>query len=123
MTSRATTLSASQVLQEVTLVNTTDAAFTASATLTGKGFSGPRDVSVPPKSSSTYTLTFAPLGSGTYSGTLELYIAATGERNVYSLVGKGGEPMAEGHLVVECQVRTVMCCCCTAAWQAKQMVT
>jgi len=38
------------------------------------------------------------------SGSLELFIAATGERNVYNLIGKGGEPVAEGHLVIECQV-------------------
>lgn len=93
-----------QVLQEIPLVNATDAAFSASATLTGKGFSGPRDLSVPPKGTGVYPLSFCPPGSGTYTGTLELFIAATGERNVYNLVGKGGEPLAEGHMVIECQV-------------------
>eukprot|EP00775_Hariotina_reticulata_P012144 gene12144-12282_t len=95
-----------QVVQELPLVNTNDGPITAVATLSGKGYSGPRDVSVAAKGSGVYALTFTPPGSGNYTGSLELFIAATGERNVYSLIGKGGEPLAEGHLVIECQARS-----------------
>jgi hypothetical protein len=96
--------SALQVLQDVPLVNSSDSALTATATLTGKGYSGPRELTVPAKGTGAYQLSFCPPGSGTFSGTLELFIAATGERNVYTLLGKGSEPLAEGHIVVECQV-------------------
>ena len=95
-----------QVLQDVPLVNSSDAALTTTATLTGKGYSGPRELTIPAKGSGAYPLAFCPPGSGTFSGTLELFIAATGEMNVYSLLGKGSEPLAEGHIVVVCQVST-----------------
>jgi hypothetical protein len=94
-----------QVLQDVPLVNSSDSALTATATLTGKGYSGPRELTVPAKGTGAYQLAFCPPGSGTFAGSLELFIAATGERNVYTLLGKGSEPLAERHIVVECQVR------------------
>jgi hypothetical protein len=93
-----------QVLQDVPLVNSSDSALTATATLTGKGYSGPRELTVPAKGTGAYQLSFCPPGCGTFSGTLELFVAATGERNVYTLLGKGSEPLAEGHILVECQV-------------------
>jgi hypothetical protein len=49
-------------------------------------------------------LTFTPPGSGTFSGTLELLISPTGEKLLYTLNGKASEPLAEGHVLVECQV-------------------
>jgi hypothetical protein len=49
-------------------------------------------------------LTFTPPGSGTFSGTLELLINPTGEKLLYTLNGKASEPLAEGHVLVECQV-------------------
>jgi len=61
-------------------------------------------VSVAPGSTSQYPLTFRPTAAGSYTGRLELLIAATGERNVYNLTGRGGEALEEGHLLVECQV-------------------
>jgi hypothetical protein len=42
--------------------------------------------------------------SGNHKGLLELLIPSTGERNVYTLSGKGTEPLAEGHIIVETQV-------------------
>jgi hypothetical protein len=57
-----------QVVQELPLVNVTDSPITASATLSGKGYYGPRDVTVAAKGSGVYLLTFTPPGSGTYTG-------------------------------------------------------
>ncbi|KAF8055917.1 CFAP47 [Scenedesmus sp. PABB004] len=94
------------VVQEVPVVNPGDAALCAVATLTGRGFSGPREVVVPPRSSGAYPLTFTPPGSGAWPGALELSIAATGERNTYTLTGRGGEPLAEGHVVIDCEARS-----------------
>lgn len=52
----------------------------------------------------SYRLTFTPPGSGSFSGSLELLLPASGEKLCFSLVGKASEPLAEGHVLVECQV-------------------
>jgi hypothetical protein len=44
------------------------------------------------------------LDAGQHKGQLELLIPTTGERNIYTLVGKGKEPLAEGHIIFETQV-------------------
>jgi hypothetical protein len=38
-------------------------------------------------------------------GVLELVFPHTGEKNVYTLIGKGGDPLAQGHIPVDCQAR------------------
>jgi hypothetical protein len=53
----------------------------------------------------SYPLTFAPNGTGNFTGTLELLLSPTGEKLLYNLTGKASEPLAEGHVVVDCQVR------------------
>jgi len=55
----------------------------------------------------SYPLTFTPPGSGSFSGSLELLVSTTGEKLLYTLVGKASEPLAEGHILVECQVSIV----------------
>ena len=45
------------------------------------------------------------MSPGEHQAMLELTIPATGERNVYKLIGKASEPVAESHIVVECQAR------------------
>lgn len=42
---------------------------------------------------------------GTYSGTLDLTISGTGERQQYTLAGTATEPLAEGHVVVTAVAR------------------
>ncbi len=51
-----------------------------------------------------YPLAFQAPVAGDFSGSLELRIAATGERTTYALSARVGEPMPEGHLLLECQV-------------------
>ncbi|KAI8473771.1 MAG: hypothetical protein J3K34DRAFT_497953 [Monoraphidium minutum] len=105
-----------QASQDIPIVNTGDAGLSAQATLVttaapGGGdkvpqaFSGPREVSAAPGGAASYALSFRPPAPGTYSGRLELFFPSTGERNVYSLVGRAGEPLEEGRLLVECQAR------------------
>ncbi len=48
---------------------------------------------------------FSPPPPGDVKGILELSIAATGERNTYTLVGRAAEPVAEGQITIECQAR------------------
>lgn len=57
----------------------------------------------------SYRLTFTPPGSGSFSGTLELLLQPTGEKLQYTLSGKASDPLAEGHLLVKCQVRRNAC--------------
>lgn len=45
--------------------------------------------------------------AGEHKCTLELTIPATGERNIYTLIGKAQDPVAESHIVIECQARRV----------------
>lgn len=92
------------VMQEIPLVNAGDTTMSVSATLSGKGFSGPRDVVVPPGGTVNYPLTFTPNATGNFAGNLELSIPVTGEKNLYVLSGEAGEPLAEGHVLIECQV-------------------
>ena len=49
-------------------------------------------------------LHYCPSLPGGHKGQLELLIPSTGERNVYALSGKGTEPLAEGHIILETQV-------------------
>ncbi len=86
-------------------MNMGDTPLTAAATFTGRGFSGPREVTVPPRASGAYPLTFHPTGAVPYAASLELAIQPSGERNMYLLQGRGSEPLAEGHVVLECQAR------------------
>ncbi len=44
--------------------------------------------------------------TGDHSATLELSIPSTGEKNTYRLTGRAAEPVAESHIVLECQART-----------------
>jgi hypothetical protein len=80
---------------------------TVQASLLGKGYKGPITITVAPGASDTYTLTFNPLSIGEHKGSLELSIPLTGEKNTYVLVGKASEPLAEGHIIIDCQARQV----------------
>lgn len=66
----------------------------------------------------SYPLTFTPSGSGSFTGTLELLLQPTGEKLQYTLSGKASEPLAEGHLLVECQVRRRRSACSHACIHA-----
>ena len=93
------------MVQDIPVVNNGDAPIIVAAQVKGKGFNGPKDLPVPVGGIVGYPLTFSPPSSGIFQGQLELTIPTTGEKNVYKLHGKGGEPVAEGHVVVECQAK------------------
>ncbi|GFH11038.1 calponin-homology (CH) domain-containing protein, partial [Haematococcus lacustris] len=95
------------IMQEVPLVNTSDQFMAVSATLSSstKAFAGQREVSVPPGATVAYPLQFRPLTVGAHEGLLELSIPSTGEKNQYRLQGKALDPVAESHVIVECQAR------------------
>eukprot|EP00873_Tetraselmis_striata_P026074 jgi/Tetstr1/446338/TSEL_033880.t1 len=94
------------VMQEVPLVNNSNRPLEVRAKVVGgEAFSGQGAVTVPPKSTLPYELRFCAPWIGEYKGTLEMSIPSTGEMNVYSLMGRAGEPAAEGHMELECVAR------------------
>ncbi|GAX74871.1 hypothetical protein CEUSTIGMA_g2317.t1 [Chlamydomonas eustigma] len=93
------------ISQDIPLVNTSDQVMNVKATIEGGPWSGNKDVQVAAGATIMYPLTFKPFTIGNHKGQLELLIPATGERNVYTLVGKGKEPLAEGHIFFETQAR------------------
>jgi len=95
------------VTQEIPLLNTGEQTMTVVASLLGpsKAFTGTKEAYVPPGATLPYILTFKPLTQGEHKCTLELSIPTTGERNVYTLLGKAADPVAESHIVIECQAR------------------
>ncbi|MEW5300161.1 MAG: hypothetical protein WDW36_003110 [Sanguina aurantia] len=101
-----TTTARQPITQDVPLVNTsTESSMTVGASITGSAFSGPREVSVPAGCTVNYPLQFRPVSTGVFNGVLELSIPSTGERNTYTLQGRAREPVAEAHIIVECQAR------------------
>jgi hypothetical protein len=93
------------MIQEIPIVNNGDAPISVAAHVKGKGFSGPKDLPVPVGGIVGYPLKFHPPTSGIFQGQLELTIPTTGEKNIYNLQAKGGEPLAEGHIIVDCQAK------------------
>lgn len=93
------------VRQEIPIVNHTEDAWKLNATVTGAGFTGPRDVTVGPGATAFYTLTFEPDWVSEVTGKLELVNAKTGDRQAYELHALAEEPLAVDNIVVECCVR------------------
>ncbi|GMH42128.1 hypothetical protein BSKO_10047 [Bryopsis sp. KO-2023] len=94
------------VSQDIPLVNNSEKAMVVQSSCTGLHFQGPREVTVPSGLTGMYPLKFIAPWIGAYTGTLELSIGTTGEKNVYLMQGQSEEPLAEGHIVFECQART-----------------
>eukprot|EP01049_Picozoa_sp_SAG25_P000345 SAG25_NODE_11_length_28117_cov_24.264901_6_plen_2767_part_00 len=93
------------VTQDIPIVNRSDKPWKIQASLSGEHFSGPREIVVDPGQSKEYTLKFSPAWMCQVKGQLVLVNTATSERYQYTLTGNAEEPLAEGHLTVECQAR------------------
>ncbi|MEW5311269.1 MAG: hypothetical protein WDW38_002999 [Sanguina aurantia] len=101
-----TTTARQPITQDVPLVNTsTESSMTVNASITGSAFTGAREISVPAGCTVNYPLQFRPVSTGVFKGVLELSIPSSGERNIYTLQGRAHEPVAEAHIIVECQAR------------------
>eukprot|EP00884_Botryococcus_braunii_P022119 jgi/Botrbrau1/8591/Bobra.0380s0012.1 len=82
------------LVQEVPVSNDGEAPLTVVGECRGsEAFSGPKDVTVLPGQTGSYTLLFQP--------------SWTGEENTYMLEGKAGEPMRESHIKLRCAARQV----------------
>ncbi|CEG49593.1 uncharacterized protein PHALS_07349 [Plasmopara halstedii] len=69
-------------------------------------FSGPASLIVPAKRSATYPLTFTPLWIKHETRTFVLVNNTTQEQFEFQLSGHGEEPLAQDHIVLNCQART-----------------
>lgn len=96
-----------RIVQEIPLINSGDEPLQVSATLHSSGgvFSGPRDLTVASGGHAVYPLAFRGPWIGEYTGELKLDIKGTSETNVYTLSALAEEPLAQGHIVVECAAR------------------
>lgn len=98
------------ILQDIPVINSTDELWAIRATISGAKdvFSGPNDLAVPAHSQVSYSLAFKPNWATTHEAKLELLNSRTGEKFEYNLVGVGQEPLALGHILIECQAREVV---------------
>lgn len=93
------------VTQDIPIVNRSDKPWKIQASLSGQYFTGPRELVVEPGETKDYVLKFSPPWMCDVKGELVLVNTVTSERYQYSLLGTAEEPLAEGHLKVECQAR------------------
>ncbi|XP_075257847.1 cilia- and flagella-associated protein 47-like isoform X3 [Convolutriloba macropyga] len=93
------------VVQEIPIVNNTDANWFLQAFLKGESFSGPQTIAATPNQTTLYPLTFKPLFEGNSEGTLRLVNKTDGMEHCFSLVGFGERPLALDHFVVNCTVK------------------
>ncbi|TMW58151.1 hypothetical protein Poli38472_011739 [Pythium oligandrum] len=96
------------IVQEIPLSNPSDTAWTLKAMFnpSGGSFSGPSSLSVPAKKLATYPLTFAPKWIIQETTNFVLINPSTQQQFEFELRGTGEEPLAQDHVVLECQART-----------------
>jgi len=97
-----------RVEQVIPIHNATDDPMVLRSTLTGKYFSGPPEVTIPPKGEGAYSLSFEPSWIARVEGKLELANQRTGELMKYTLTGVGVEPLAESKLQIQCKARSTV---------------
>jgi hypothetical protein len=94
-----------QIVQEIPVINKSENEWRIVAELQGDGFSGPSTLTVKPKETATYPLTFKPSWICNMSGLLVLRNQTADDKYEYTLTGIGEDPVAEDHVVVECKAR------------------
>ena len=96
-----------EIVQDIPLINSSEKALAVRATIVGdRGcFSGARELSVDPFTTTNYSLHFRPTMVGAYEGELQLHIVTTGESTTYRLKGVADDPVAEGHIKVSMRAR------------------
>lgn len=95
-----------KVTQEIPVVNGTDDDWTLTAQFSGPdAFKGASSLRVIRRSTANYQLTFEPEWAGDVKGELLLANRATGEDMKFELKGIGEDPLAEDHVVINCQAR------------------
>ena len=94
-----------QITQDIPITNKSENDWVISSALSGEHFSAPREVRVPAGRTKNYPLIFAPMWVCEVKGVLTLKNNDTLEKYIYTLKGRGEEPLAENHISVECRAR------------------
>ena len=105
-----------QLIQDIPIKNDTDRDWNVRAQLVpdanknGQFFIGPKDFRVPRGQVGNYPITFRPPWILEAEAKLTLINPFTGQQYDFELKGFGEEPLAEGHIVLECQARKTKSC-------------
>mmetsp|Transcript_140642 Transcript_140642/g.244902 ORF Transcript_140642/g.244902 Transcript_140642/m.244902 type:complete len:2974 (-) Transcript_140642:636-9557(-) len=97
-----------QITQDIPITNKSEKDWVISSALIGENFSAPREVRVPAGRTKNFPLIFSPSWMCDVKGTLTLKNNETLEKYIYTLNGRGEEPLAENHINVECRARETM---------------
>jgi hypothetical protein len=95
--------------QEISIMNESDEDWNLTANVQGRGFTGPKSLSVPKRNKAQYKLHFTGASVGNYEGTLQFKNSHQGESPdhfEYDLVGVAEAPLAQDHLHFRCKART-----------------
>ncbi|EKG06973.1 hypothetical protein TCSYLVIO_001898 [Trypanosoma cruzi] len=93
------------ITQGLPVTNNTNENWLITATVTGPGFSGPKEMRVPCGKQREYPLRYCPAWISSANGNLTLFNNTTGERCIYTLIGEAEEPVSEDVLFVDCRAR------------------
>ncbi len=92
--------------QEIPIHNETDNDWHLTATVTGRGFAGPKTFAVKAGMKESYILNFTGPALGEYEGTLVLKNSETNDSFEYTLYGVAETPLASEHLHFKAKART-----------------
>ncbi|XP_035189456.1 cilia- and flagella-associated protein 47 [Oxyura jamaicensis] len=95
------------VIQDIPINNMSSQDWKLEAVLEGQGFHGPPLINVGIGETALYPLMFKPVAECLSTGRLILRNATSGTESVFSLKGIGKKPLAQDHIVIDCQVRQV----------------
>lgn len=98
------------IVQEIPLSNPSDTPWTLRASFASEMkatmFTGPSSLQVPAKKTASYPLTFSPQWISVEKTSFVLVNPATQQQFEFELSGYGEEPLAQDHIVLNCQART-----------------
>lgn len=95
-----------KVTQEIAVQNIANKDWVLSATITGSGFTGPKQLVVPKGDTGIYVLSFTAPYAGSFNGTLVLRNTEADDNFEYKLYGSAEDPHAEDHLHFKCNARS-----------------
>lgn len=91
--------------QEIPILNETQDDWHLTATVSGRGFAGPKTLHVGKKSRAVYVLNFTAPAMGMFEGQLSLKGTEGQDHFEYTLIGNAGKALATEHLVYQCKAR------------------
>ncbi|PKU37726.1 hypothetical protein llap_11971 [Limosa lapponica baueri] len=96
-----------EVVQDIPISNMSSQNWQLEAILEGEGFYGPPLINVGLGEIALYPLMFKPIAECITTGRLILRNDTAGTENIFSLKGIGKKPLAQDHIVIDCEVRKV----------------